>query len=57
MANETALVIIDMQHDFISLESPLCMREVSKIIPGIMTRLARISRNSALSILKNTLFA
>ena len=70
MANETALVIIDMQHDFISLESPLCMREVSKIIPGIKALIAearkkgwpviyvaRILRNSALSILKNTLFA
>ena len=40
MANETALVIIDMQHDFISLESPLCMREVSKIIPGIKALIA-----------------
>lgn len=41
MASDTALLIIDMQHDFISPKSPLCMKDVRKIIPGIQALIAQ----------------
>lgn len=40
MTSDTALLIIDMQHDFISPDSPLCMKDVRKIIPGIQDLIA-----------------
>lgn len=40
MPGDTALLIIDMQHDFISPDSLLCMKDVRRIIPGIQGLIA-----------------
>lgn len=47
---KTALLIIDMQNDFLSPDSPRCMADVRRVIPAIV-KLATMARKKGWSVI------